>query len=166
MVPNGQLSSITAHPPPLHLQKTCVIETHLGAATEHGGATSKQSCATSLAAAHGSLRAKPHVPYQRITQQMDIVNLFSLKGRTALVTGSSRGIGRMIAHAYLVIARAVAGRRPGARSRARRGRWPPTRVTAWAATALLPPSRSSSSNFLLAWPRHPVAKRRGTERTT
>jgi len=33
---------------------------------------------------------------------MDIANLFSLKGRTALITGGSRGIGRMIAHAYLV----------------------------------------------------------------
>lgn len=33
---------------------------------------------------------------------MDISNLFSLKGRTALITGGSRGIGRMIAHAYLV----------------------------------------------------------------
>ncbi|MBB3639127.1 SDR family oxidoreductase [Variovorax atrisoli] len=33
---------------------------------------------------------------------MDIANLFSLRGRTALITGGSRGIGRMIAHAYLV----------------------------------------------------------------
>lgn len=33
---------------------------------------------------------------------MDLANLFSLKGRTALITGGSRGIGRMIAHAYLV----------------------------------------------------------------
>lgn len=33
---------------------------------------------------------------------MDIADLFSLKGRTALITGGSRGIGRMIAHAYLI----------------------------------------------------------------
>jgi NAD(P)-dependent dehydrogenase (short-subunit alcohol dehydrogenase family) len=32
---------------------------------------------------------------------MDISNLFSLKGRTALITGGSRGIGRIIAQAYL-----------------------------------------------------------------
>jgi len=33
---------------------------------------------------------------------MDLANLFSLKGRTALITGGSRGIGRMIAQAYLI----------------------------------------------------------------
>jgi NAD(P)-dependent dehydrogenase (short-subunit alcohol dehydrogenase family) len=33
---------------------------------------------------------------------MDISNLFSLKGRTALITGGSRGIGRFIAQAYLM----------------------------------------------------------------
>jgi len=32
---------------------------------------------------------------------MDINRLFSLKGRTALITGGSRGIGRMIAQGYL-----------------------------------------------------------------
>jgi len=33
---------------------------------------------------------------------MDITNLFSLKARTALITGGSRGVGRMIAQAYLI----------------------------------------------------------------
>lgn len=33
---------------------------------------------------------------------MDLTNLFSLKGRTALITGGSRGIGRIIAQAYLI----------------------------------------------------------------
>jgi NAD(P)-dependent dehydrogenase (short-subunit alcohol dehydrogenase family) len=33
---------------------------------------------------------------------MDLTTLFSLKGRTALITGGSRGIGRIIAQAYLM----------------------------------------------------------------
>lgn len=33
---------------------------------------------------------------------MDLSTLFSLKGRTALITGGSRGIGRIIAQAYLI----------------------------------------------------------------
>ena len=33
---------------------------------------------------------------------MDLTKLFSLKGRTALITGGSRGIGRIIAQAYLI----------------------------------------------------------------
>jgi len=32
---------------------------------------------------------------------MDTTRLFSLQGRTALITGGSRGIGRMIAEGYL-----------------------------------------------------------------